>query len=378
MFGNMREECRRILSSRLLWLLLAGATAVNGWIFWNFQGQREYVQTARQLAEKGVESVTRETQEEIIGAFARAEEGYPEVTRVRNMVEGAVWLAERLKAQDLADACTEDMKLEGDAAEYAEALFAELEPVIEQNRADGTAGQFFVPCGGRFFDLFSRWIPLAVTLESILGAVLLMLKCVNEPFDRRTGGVVYATRRGRKTNHTRFWAVTAAVTGFTGAVWALTMGMAGVFFPMGKLWDVKLGSMMVLDNFSPMITRFPVSIGRYMVLQFLVSLCMAWLFGAMAYSAVIKRHNTFTAFGEMALVCLGIAAVTRNYPRSTVLYFVLRFNPVDFAGKAGRWFACGGSFLSARGYEILFILFWGGVLGGLCVWRSRRFLKEDL
>lgn len=374
----MGEECRRILSGRLIWLLLAGAMAFNGWILWNFQGQREYAQAARQLAEKGVESVTEETQEEIIEAFARAEENFPGATRVRNMVEGAERLARQLGAGDLADLCTEAMKLEGDAAEYAEALFAELEPVIEQNRTDGTARQFFVPCGGRFFDLFSRWIPLAAAVESILGAVLLMLKCVNEPFDRRTGEVVYTSKRGRRVNHTRFLAAMAAAAGFTGAVWGLTMGMAGVLFPMGRLWKVRLGSMMVLDNFSPMITRFPVSIGEYMVLQLLVSLCMAWLFGAMAYSAVLKRHNTFTAFGKMALVCLGTAAVTRNFPRKTILYFVLRFNPVDFTGKAGRWFACGGSFLSARGYEILFILLWAGVLGALCIRCSRRFLREDL
>lgn len=69
----------------------------------------------------------------------------------------------------------------------------------------------------------------------------------------------------------------------------------------------------MLDIFSPVITRFPVNIGVYMVLQFLVSLCMAWLFGAMAYFTVLRGHNTFTAFGKMAIVCLGTAALTQNY-----------------------------------------------------------------
>ncbi len=374
----MKEECRRIICNRLPWLLLTAALTVNLWILWNFQGQREYVQTSRSLAEEGTEYVTSENQEEIITAFAGAEEGHSGEIRVRNMVEGTLGLAGQLKAQDLANACIESMKLKKSAAEHARKAFAALEPVLDKNREDGTATQLFVPCSGRFFDLFSRWLPLAATVESILVAVLLMLRCVNEPFDQRTAAIIYTSKRGRRVNHTRFLAVTAVATGLTAAIWALALGMAAVVFPMGKLWNVKLGSMMVLDAFYPIITRFPVSIGAYLALQFLVSLCLAWLFGAMAYFTVLGGHNTFTAFGKMALACLLAAAVTQNFPRKTLLYFILRFNPVDFAGKAGRWFACGGSFMSVKGYEALFILTWTSLFGGLCVRRSRRFLGEDL
>lgn len=375
---NIKEECRRLVSGRLFWLLMAAAMAVNSWILWNFQGQRAYAETARNLAEMGVESVSQKTKEEIIRAFAGAEKRHPGEVPVRNMVEGAGRLAEELRAQDLADACISSMKLRDQAAVHVRKAFAALEPVLEQNRANGTARQFFVPCGGRFFDLFSRWIPLAATIECILGAVLLMLKGVNEPFDRRTGPVVYTTRQGRRVNDTRFLAVMAVSAGFSAAVWALTLGMAGMLFPLGKLWGVKIGSMMVLDAFYPVISRLHVSIAGFMVLQFLISQCMAWLFGAMAYFAVLKGHNTFRAFGKMALVCLGTAALTENYPRDTIHYFILRFNPVDFAGKAGRWFACGGNFLSVRGYEVLLLLFWTGVFGALCIRRRRNFLKEDL
>lgn len=375
---DIKEECRRIVWGRLPWLLLAAAMIINVWILWNFEEQREYVETARKLAENGVEYVTLERQEEIIQSFAGPEERHPGKIRVRNLVEGVEQAAKRLKAQDLADIYIEAMKLKGSAARQAEKAFATLDPVLESNKECGIIRQLFVPCGGQFFELFSRWIPLAATIEGILAAVLLMLKCVNEPFDQRTGAVVYTSKRGRRVNHTRFWAVMAVVTGFAGVVWALTLGVAGILFSMGKLWDVKLGSMMVLDMFNPVITRFPVSIGAYTLLQFLVSLCMIWQFGAMAYFAVLNTHNTYTAFGEMAFACLGIVALTQNFPRSTMLYFILRFNPVDFTGKAGRWFASGGSFLSVKGYEVLFLLFWGSLLWGLCIHRSKEFLKEDL
>lgn len=374
----MKEECERILGSRLFWLFLAGAMTINLWILWNFQGQKEYVEISRRLAQEGMEYVAPETEEEIIKAFSGAEERYPGEVRVRNVVMGAEQMAELLKASDLADACVEAMKLKDGAAEYARKAFESLEPVMERNRDDGTARQFFVPCGGRFFDLFSRWLSLAVTLECILGAVLLMLKCVNEPFDRQTGAVIYTSGRGRRVNHTKFWAVMAVVTGFTGVVWGLTLGIAGIVFPLGRLWKVKLGSMMVLDVFWPVITRFSVSIGEYMALQFLVSLMLAWLFGAIAYFNVVKEHSTFAAFLKIAFVCLAVAALTQNFPRNTMLYFVLRFNPVDFAGKAGRWFASGGNYLSVRGYEVLFLLFWAGVSGALALRRSRKFLEEDL
>ncbi len=372
------EECRRICCSRLLWLFLMGSMVVNLWIVWNFQEQQEYVEISRKLAESGVLWLDQENVEEILQAFAGSQGGDPGKIPVQNILEGTLHLIREFAAADLADTYILSRKLQGDAAAYARKVYATLEPVIEENRQDKTARGFFVPCGGRFFDLYSRWLSLALTVESILGSVLLMMRCVNEPFDQRTGAEIYASRLGRRIQAVKGRAAIMVSTGCTVAVWAMTMGMAGVVFPLGKLWDTRLGSMMVLDTFFPLVTRFPVSIRGYLGLQFLVCWCVACLFGGLAYVAVTASHRILPAVGKLALICFGVAVLTQVFPRKTVLYFVLRFNPVDFAGKAGRWFASGGSFLSARGYEVLFVVFWGVVVLGWCRARNCRFLKEDL
>lgn len=378
----MWEECRRILECRMIWLLLAGAMTVNIWMIWNFGEQADYAAVSGELAKRGVKTVTRETQEEIIGAFAAVEERYPGEIRVQNLVEGAVYLARHATAQELAenlaDACVTSMKLEGDAAEYVRKTFGTLESIIEQNQENGTAEQFFVPCGGRFFDLFSRWLPLALTIEAALTSVLLMMKCVNEPFDRHTCAVIYATRTGREINRVKRRCVLTVTAGFTAAVWSMTMVTAGAVFPIGELWDTKLGSMMVLDSFYPLVTRFPVSIRTHMAFQFLLSLCLACVYGEFAYAGIVRTHRAFSAFGKMAFVCFGAAVLTQISPRDTMLYFILRFQPVDFAAKAGRWFASGGKFFSVKGYELLFVIFWGGAAVCFGCLRSRRFLREDL
>ncbi len=285
------EECRRICCSRLLWLFLMGSMVVNLWIVWNFQEQQEYVEISRKLAESGVLWLDQENVEEILQAFAGSQGGDPGKIPVQNILEGTLHLIREFAAADLADTYILSRKLQGDAAAYARKVYATLEPVIEENRQDKTARGFFVPCGGRFFDLYSRWLSLALTVESILGSVLLMMRCVNEPFDQRTGAEIYASRLGRRIQAVKGRAAIMVSTGCTVAVWAMTMGMAGVVFPLGKLWDTRLGSMMVLDTFFPLVTRFPVSIRGYLGLQFLVCWCVAYLFRSGCTDTGFSKEN---------------------------------------------------------------------------------------
>ena len=73
-----------------------------------------------------------------------------------------------------------------------------------------------------------------------------------------------------------------------------------------------------------------------------------------------------------------MAAVTEIFPRNSMLLFAVRFNPVEFIKKAGRYFAGGAGFLSVKYYEIAFILCWGVLLLAFLVGRYKSFLAEDI
>lgn len=374
----VKEEIKRILCGRFVYLLLAGALVINLWILWNFREQKEIVDTSRSLKENGTEYVNTQNMEEIISAFDIAEEGRNGEYRIRNMVEGAVYLTDRLSAANLADSYISFWMLNGQAAEYARKAFGSLEGVLQKNRQVGTASQFFVPCSGSFFDLFSRWLPYACTLEAVLAAVLLMMRGVNEPFDTGTKSVVLASKTGRKISRIRGFASLMVSIGLAACIWLATYLLAEAVYQMGILWNTGIGSSMVLDSFFPILSRFPMNILGYTVLQFGMCLCITAVFAGMAYVFVMSAHKTVTAFARMAFACAAAAVFTQLFPRDNLLFFVFRFNPVDFVQKAGHWFVSGGTFLSVRYYEIGMVLFWGAVTAYFFNRRNKKFIKEDI
>ncbi|MDE6063436.1 MAG: hypothetical protein K2G20_02465, partial [Lachnospiraceae bacterium] len=60
------------------------------------------------------------------------------------------------------------------------------------------------------------------------------------------------------------------------------------------------------------------------------------------------------------------------------LFFILRFQPVEFVKNAGRWFASGAGFLSVLYYEAVFVLFWGALLLLLLIRQYKKFRLEDI
>ena len=70
--------------------------------------------------------------------------------------------------------------------------------------------------------------------------------------------------------------------------------------------------------------------------------------------------------------------MTSLFPKWSVVYFILQYNPVDLARKAGHWMVNGASFLSPRYYEITVIILWGILIACAAFRVRRQFLKKDL
>lgn len=372
-----REEVKRLLTGRLFWILFAGALAVNFWLIASYGENMPLVAAAAALKESGVHHVTTENTEEIIAAFAGKEPENRQIS-VRRAVEAVPLITEQLGAADFAEIFIEDLQLTGEAADMVRNACAPLEKLLLRDRESGTAEALFVPCTAGFFDLFSYFLPTACTVETVLAAVLLMLRCVNAPYDNRSKELVYTTKTGRRLNRMQTESALFTILLFAVALWGITILFAEGVFRMGELWQVKAGSMMMLHFFYPIICRFSISLSTYMLLQAALSVCMALLFGIAAAFFVTRMHRTVTAFFKISFYCALAAAAAEIAPRDSLLFFILRFQPVEFIKKAGRWFASGAGFLSVRYYEAAFVLFWGALLLLLLIRQYKKFRLEDI
>lgn len=374
----MKEEWKRQSKSLLFWGFLVGSLIVNLWILLNFSGQRELVQKSRQAAEELGPSISTETLDHYLTVLKPAEQIDNGIPTHRQMMEGALHLSDTFRSSDCYQAFANTLMLSDGAAEYAKKEYQKLEPVILENKESGIANTFFVPCNQSFFDLFSRWIPLACTLESILAGVLITMRCVTEPFSTGTSMIVYTTKTGRRIQRQQFFTGISLSLTFTLIIWGITLTGATIMFPLGELWNAPLGSMMVLDSFYPIISWVSLSIKEYIGLELLLSAGISLLFSCIAFCFVSKSKNSFLAFVQLGFVCALVYTVTSLFPKNSILYFILQYNPVDFARKAGHWAVNGGTFFSPRFYEITVISLWGllTIIGIIIV--HKQFLKKDL
>lgn len=374
----MREEWKRQISRPLFWGVLIGSILINMWILANFGGQRELVKKSREIWEELQLPLDEESAEMYLEALEPIEKKESGVPSFRQIMDGTRYMIKEMDSDSLADAFSSSQMLTGEAEAYIKTEYGKLGKVLEENRGNGTAASFFVPCSRNFFDLFSRWIPLACTLESILAGILLMMQSVSETFSAGTAAVVYATKAGRRIQDRRRRMAASAGLLFTLCIWSVTVMTACAVFPLGSLWKTPIGSMMLLDSFFPILSRMPLNAAEYVGMEVVVSIFTVLLFSYISFSLVIRNKNSFVSFIQLGLGCSVIYTVTSLFPKDSRFYFTMQYNPVDLARKAGHWMVSGGTFFSPQYYEVIVLLCWGGIAGAAAYAVRKRFLAEDL
>lgn len=370
--AGIAAELQRIVFWPFFCVFLLGMLVVNGWLLWNYSGQRELVmESVRAQEELG--ALTQDT----ISEYCRRMKGYGDGNAAR-MIRGAGVMAKKLEAEDLADAYTENYKLSGEAERYARGQFEKLSGMIQKNRENDTANAFFVPCAEDFFSLHGRYIPLFCTIESILLAVFLNLWYLSEPFASRNALLVFSCRKGRKLCRRKRTAGCLATILGGGALWRITLAAANLFFPLGALWDTQVGSMMMLEQRLPLITEIPMTLAEYMVVQILISLAMAVFFAAVSGCCALHTRNPLTAAAGLGLVCMAAWTVADVFPADTVLWFLIRYNPVSFAAEAGHWTAKGALSMSSVKTVAFILGFLGMTAVVMTVWQNIRFGRKDI
>ncbi|GAA6409771.1 hypothetical protein K040078D81_38880 [Blautia hominis] len=374
----MREEWKRQMCRPLFWGILIGSILLNMWILANFGGQRELVRKSREIWDELQLPLSEETAEKYLEALEPTEKKQTGVPTFRQIMDGTLYMIKEMDSESMAEAFSSSLRLTGEAEKYVSTEYGKLGEILEENRESGRAASFFVPCSRDFFALFSRWIPLACTLESILAGVLLMMQSVSETFATGTAAVVYTTKAGRKIQDSRRRTAASAGVLFTICIWGVTLMTACVVFPLGSLWKTPVGSMMLLDSFFPILSRIPLTAAGYVGIEFMISIAAALLFSYISFSLVTRNKNSFVSFIQLGFGCTVIYTVTSLFPKNSRFYFILQYNPVDLARKAGHWMVSGGHFFSPRYYEVIVLLCWGGLAGAAAFAARKKFLAEDL
>lgn len=390
----MGEEMKRVFLRPMFYALLLGCVAINVWVLWNASDQRSQVIASRDTAEQLTvgtgqtllrlqpgqtgdiaQAITRRLPDADQGSEAVKGGGTPTILQ---MLDGALAMADGVNGEAMAGTYISGEGLKDEAADIARKIYSQLDPVIEENRANGTADTFFVPCNEGFFQLFTNNLLLFLMVESIVCSVLLMINTANDAFSAKLSGLVYSSRRGRRLQLVKLLSGLVTAVIFTAILWAVTLGLTALIFPLGSLWQVPLGSMMVLDQFYPLISWFPMTIAQYVCVQFLVALGCVIVFALGAYGLVTRLHNSFSAFMVLGFVSALIYTVTFYFPKTTFMYFVMQCNPMDLARKAGRWLVSGAAGLSPQFYEVFTLAVWLVILGLAGVMEIKRFYQEDL
>lgn len=387
----MCEELKRIFGRPMVYMLFIGCLLINLWVLWNYSGQRDLVSASREVADRltdgaagGFLQVNAKNSSAIANDLLRAAPEADNLSReiniptVLQMVEGADRMAELLGPEEMATAYISGMDLKDGAADGARKVYAQLEPVMEKNREDGSARAFFVPCHMDFFEMFSGNLLPFLIAERIVCAVLLMINTANDSFSSKLTGLIFTCQKGRRVQRTKCISGLLAGLAFTATLWGVTIGLAAVIFPLGSLWRTPLGSMMVLDKFYPVIPWFSMSLIAYIGFQLLIALGCVALFSMAAYALVLRLHQSFSSFMILGFVSALIYTITWGFPKDSAVYLALQWNPVDLARKAGHWLVNGSSFMSPRFYEIGTFGLWAVALAAVILLVTRRFYREDL
>ena len=330
----------RVVLSPIFWGLLIGSMGVNAWILINFSGQRAIVEKSVKAWEDLGLPVDENTAEQYLEVLEPGEKKEAGIPTLRQIMDGTVYMTNELDSSVLAENFSSALMLEDGAKKYAEKEYQKMEGILAENRRNQDAAHFFVPGSRGFFE--------------------------------------YTSKTGRKSQDQRRRAAILAGLTFTAVIWGVTILAAALIFPLGPLWKTPIGSMMVLDSYFPVISWFPLHIAGYLGLEFLISVCAAVLFSYIGYTFAAKGRNSFKAFILLGFGCACIYTVTSLFPKWSVVYFILQYNPVDLARKAGHWMVNGASFLSPRYYEITVIILWGILIACAAFRVRRQFLKKDL
>lgn len=375
----MFTEIRKTVRPGLLAAFLGVGMMINLWFIWNESDEADLVRECGKIAsEEGLYV-------DLSYLYDRLEiyENQFRQISIGRSLSVLTEMKEKLTMADIGDAYISNMKLKGQAADWAKKGFDFMVPVLENAVKSGHSDALFVPAGAEFFQFFSRKLVLVLTLEAVTAGVLLMLLTLDYESACSSEATVYVTKKGRKIMKTKLFAGLFAGFCFGSILWGITLVLIHIVFEPNAMWSTPVSSFMVTDSGYPVFANtdlygVEMTVGGYICIQFILSMGITFVFGLGAFVFYGKLKNVYTAFIFMALLCAVIYTMCWFTPGNSWWWYILRYNPVSFIERAGGWLLTGAGFWMPKGYAVAAPLLWALLAAAISGVTYEKFLKEDL
>lgn len=370
----MREELRKLFRGRLLFSLILLSVTVNACLLLMQKDKTEVLRLIDDFCAEHGSAVTDANMAALEERWREADTNELTWEEYENNLERAAGYYTFVHSGDLAESYCSLNFLGGSAAEYVRAEFRKLDGAIREAAEQELT--FFPPARMRVFDFISACLLYALNLEGIVIAVIVTLYCVDLERCSHTVSTVYSTRKGKKLVRDKLFASVAGSVICFLVIVILTVLLAGCIFPVKTIVNTMMSNPLVNLKGAPVITREPMTVGRYLFLELGMSCMLAVIYSLGSFCLGIRAPNGYYAFGIL-MVLLGIMRVSSTAaPTWSRLFFWMQYNPLDMALKAGAWFLYGANQFSPPGYEVCTAALWTILCAAGCICGLRRMEKR--
>ena len=289
---------------------------------------------------------------------------------------------EDLDAAELGDGFLRQFGVTGPMGERIREKFARFQTSVDRLAAlDVSMDAAAASVTSDLYSLLLVTVCRLLIAEGALLAMLLALYAAGSEKVSRTAQTVYATRRGRTVQQSKYAAGLLSALGSYTLLCLATLGAFALLWRLGPMWSESVSTQFyILPIFGYFLTWRPFTLAGYLAAELAMGLGLVAVFHGLAAGAGLLAGDMYRGFlGLFTLLAASFAVVTAaGNGGMWTLYEAGYFLPTMLWANTGQWFTHGSISTLFRGQELAVLLLWL-VLAGLLAWGAyRRFLRKDV
>ena len=288
---------------------------------------------------------------------------------------------EDLDAAELGEGFLRQFGMTGPMAERIREKFARFQTSVDRLAALDVSMD--AAAASVTSDLYSLLLVTVCRLLIAEGALLAILLALYAAGSEKvsTAQTVYATRRGRTVQQSKYAAGLLSALGSYTLLCLTTLGAFAFLWRLGPMWSESVSTQFyILPFFGYFLTWRPFTLAGYLAAELAMGLGLVAVFHGLAAGAGLLAGDMYRGFlGLFTLLAASFAVVTAaGNGGMWTLYEAGYFLPTMLWVNTGQWFTHSAISTLFRGQELAVLLLWL-VLAGLLAWGAyRRFLRKDV
>lgn len=417
-------EIKKLLRSKVLWLIVALSIALNISLVFINSYYREDLTYINEIAEKFGTKITAagivnieefyDAEFDLLNSQFKSATGrdfqfddrnytdaYPKIpdigSRVKKLNIISAVIAEEKNIYESKNESSEEFKqqLESRNLKTDSKTVHKLSAIqkiflsLRFSKADAVGEQNFLSQGiiyNLHYSLYSE-IMFAFYLEMMFIAAFVTLYSLSSEFSYGTASLVYCTKRGKKLQKSKLTASMALTTVIFAAVACITLLTYFIYYPQSDFYDMQISSPM----YGALLPKISFTLLGYLFANLATGLVLTLLFVMFAYiiGGVVK--NSFFSLIIFAAVQLFLILTGfKGSGKSTSLMeIIFMYNPAamlitadisngTFSANCGNWYMLTDLFKSLPFYEFTVIIMWLIINSVLSKCSTKFFNRRDI